>query len=179
VADIGCGHGWSSIGIASGYPRARVDGLDLDAASIDAARENARVAGLGDRVQFQARDAADPGLAGQYDLVTAFECIHDLSDPVGVLRAMRGLLVPGGAVLVADERVGDTFTPRGNDVEWMMYGWSIFHCLPVGLVDPPAVGTGTVMRADTLRGYAREAGFSTVDVLPIENFFFRFYRLRP
>ena len=73
--------------------------------------------------------------------------------------------------------VGDVFTPQGNDVEWMMYGWSILHCLPVGRADPPAAGAGTVMRADTLRAYAREAGFRAVEVLPIDSFFFRFYRL--
>jgi len=60
-----------------------------------------------------------------------------------------------------------------------MYGWSILHCLPVGMVDDGAAGTGTVMRADTLRGYAAEAGFRDVEILPLENFFFRFYRLTP
>jgi hypothetical protein len=60
---------------------------------------------------------------------------------------------------------------------WMMYGWSILHCLPVGIVDPPAAGTGTVMCADTLRQYASEAGFRNVEILPIDNLFFRFYRL--
>jgi hypothetical protein len=90
---------------------------------------------------------------------------------------MRGLAGERGAVLVVDERVGERFTRSGSDVEWMMYGWSILHCLPVGLADRPSAGTGTVMRADTLRGYAREAGFPTVEVLPIEHFFFQFYRL--
>lgn len=78
-----------------------------------------------------------------------------------------------------DERVGDTLTTKGNDVEWMMYGSSILHCLPVGMTDPDAVGTSTVMRADTLRKYATEAGFHHVEVLPIEHFFFRFYLLTP
>ncbi|MBL8057780.1 MAG: hypothetical protein JNK29_13845, partial [Anaerolineales bacterium] len=82
-----------------------------------------------------------------------------------------------GAVLVVDERVGDEFTPSGNDVEWMMYGWSVLHCLPAGMADSPSAGTGTVMRMDTLRRYAREAGFQSVEVLPIEHLFFRFYRL--
>ena len=179
VADIGCGYGWSSIGIAQGYPKVRVDGFDLDEPSIKLAQENARQHNVADRVYFQVRDAGDPALAGQYDLVTAFECVHDLSDPVGVLRMMRKLAGENGTVLIVDERVGDTFTATGNDVEWMMYGWSILHCLPVGMVDSPAVGTGTVMRTDTLRKYATEAGFSNVEVLPIENFFFRFYRLTP
>lgn len=177
VADIGCGVGWSAIGMAQAYPNIHVDGYDLDAPSIAMAKVNARDARLNGRITFFARDAADINNAGKYDLVTAFECIHDLSDPVGVLRTMRQLAGEKGTVLIADERVGDSFTPTGNDVEWMMYGWSVLHCLPVGMADDPSAGTGTVMRTDTLRQYAREAGFSDVEVLPIDNFFFRVYRL--
>ena len=179
VADFGCGYGWSSIGIGQGYPNALVDGFDLDEPSIQLAQENARLHNVEDRVHFQVRDAGDPALAGQYDLVTAFECVHDMSNPVAALSMMRHLAGENGTVLIVDERVGDTFTAKSDDVERMMYGWSILHCLPVGMVDPPAVGTGTVMRTDTLRKYAMEAGFSNLEVLPIENFFFRFYRLTP
>jgi SAM-dependent methyltransferase len=177
IADIGCGYGWSAIGMAKGYPAARVDGFDLDEPSIEAARAHAAEAGVAGRVQFQVRDAADPALAGQYDLVTAFECVHDMSRPVEALRAMRQLAGEGGAVLVVDERVGETFSTPGDEVEWMMYGWSILHCLPVGKAEQPSAETGTVMRPGTLRGYAEAAGFRRVEVLPIENFFFRFYRL--
>jgi len=178
VADIGCGFGWSSIGMAQGYPKIRVDGFDLDEPSIERARANAQRNGVHDRVNFQVRDAGDPALAGQYDLVTAFECIHDMSNPVGALRTMRQLAGDHGTVLVVDERVGDSFsTNGGNSVDWMMYGWSVLHCLPVGMADHPSAGTGTVMRADTLSGYAREAGFKEVEILPIDNYFFRFYRL--
>jgi len=177
IADIGCGYGWSSIGMARGYPNARVDGFDLDAPSIEQAQANARRNGVAERVRFQAHDAGDPELAGRYDLVTAFECVHDMSDPVGALSTMRRLAGEHGAVFVADERVGATFTAKGDEVERMMYGFSILHCLPVGMADAPAVGTGTVMRADTLRRYATSAGFRGVEVLPIDNFFFRFYRL--
>jgi SAM-dependent methyltransferase len=179
VADIGCGYGWSSLGIAKGYPNVRVDGFDLDAPSIDRARENAKLNRLADRVYFQVRDASDPALAGHYDLVTAFEALHDMNNPVGALQTMRRLVKEDGTVFIVDERVGDTFTAQGNDVEWMMYGWSILHCLPVGMTDHNAAGTGTVMRTDTLRKYADEAGFRKVEVLPIEHFFFRFYRLTP
>jgi 2-polyprenyl-3-methyl-5-hydroxy-6-metoxy-1,4-benzoquinol methylase len=177
IADIGCGAGWSSIGMAQAYPKVQVDGFDLDAPSIEMARANADQTWLNGRVNFQVRDAGDPALDGQYDLVTAFECVHDMSDPVGALRTMRRLVNGSGAVIVADERVGDAFTPEGNDVEWMMYGWSILHCLPVGMAEAPSVETGTVMRTDTLRGYAQEAGFRDVEILPIDNFFFRIYRL--
>ncbi len=177
VADLGTGAGWSSIGIAQAYPHVRVDGFDLDFPSVELARANAAQCGLNGRLNFFVRDAADPTLAGQYDLVTAFEAVHDMSNPVGALRTMRHLAGEKGAVIVVDERVGDTFTPDGNDVEWMMYGWSVLHCLPVGMAEQPSVGTGTVMRTDTLRAYAREAGFREVEVLPIDNFFFRVYRI--
>lgn len=177
IADIGCGAGWSSIGMALAYPNVRVDGFDLDAASVELARQNVEAYGLSERVQIHCRDAGDLDLVGQYDLVTAFEAVHDMSDPESVLSSMRYLTNATGSVLVVDERVGDTFTPEGNDVEWMMYGWSVLHCLPVGMLEHPAAGTGTVMRADTLRTYAQAAGYRDVEILPIDNFFFRYYRL--
>lgn len=178
VADIGCGAGWSCIGIARAYPRARVDGFDLDEPSVALARVNVAEAGVGDRVRIHLRRAADPSLQGPYDLVTAFECVHDMADPVGALRTMLQLAGEAGSVIVMDERVADRFTARGNDVEWMMYGWSVLHCLPVGKAENPSAETGTVMRPETLGRYAAEAGFCEVEILPIDNFFFRFYRLR-
>ncbi len=177
VADIGCGTGWSCIGIARAYPNVRVDGYDIDAASIRLAQDNVAEAGLSDRVSLFTRDASDPSLHGLYDLVMAFETVHDMSDPVGALRTMRNLAGQHGAVLVVDERVGECFTARGTDVEWMMYGWSILHCLPVGMSSQPSAETGTVMRKETLTRYAREAGFADVEVLAIDHVFFRFYRL--
>jgi SAM-dependent methyltransferase len=179
VADIGCGGGWSSIGIAQSYPKVEVDGYDLDAPSVELAKANVAAAGLGERVSIHHRDAGDPLLRGRYDLVVAFECLHDMSDPVGALRSMLSLAGDGGSVIIMDERVGERFTAKGNEVEWMMYGWSVLHCLPVGKADRHSAETGTVMRPDTLKQYAAEAGFCDVEVLPIENFFFRFYRLKP
>ncbi len=179
VADVGCGTGWSSIAIAQAYPKVRVDGFDIDETSIATARENALKTGVENQVTFEVRDAGASGKAASYDLVTAFETIHDMSDPVAALRAMHALVAPGGAVLVADERVAEAFTAPGDELERFMYGWSVLHCLPVGRVDPPALGTGTVMRPETLRRYARDAGFSGVEILPIKHDFWRFYRLRP
>ena len=176
VADIGCGAGWASIGIARAYPTVLVDGFDLDAPSVALAQENAREAGVADRVRFAVRDAADASLAGRYNLVAAFECIHDMADPVGALRAMRALAGERGAVVVMDERVGASFADRNDDTEWFMYGFSVLHCLPVGLADRPSAGTGTVMRPETFRRYALAAGFRDVEILPIDNFFFTFYR---
>ncbi len=179
VADFGCGAGWSSIGIARSYPNALVDGFDLDEPSIAMARTHVEESGVADRVDVRVRDAGDVELAGKYDLVTAFECIHDMSNPVEALRTMKRLVNDGGAVLVVDERVGESFTRTGNDVESLMYGFSVLHCLPAGMVEQPSAATGTVMRPDILRRYALEAGFHDVETLPIESFFFRFYRLLP
>jgi len=179
VADVACGQGYSTMAIACAYPKAVVDGLDLDEASIAAAQENLAGSGLEDRVTFHHRDAADPGLQGRYDLVYIHEALHDMSYPVEVLRACRGLLAEGGTVVVGDERVADSFPALGDDTERFYYGFSILHCLPVGMVGDGAAGTGTVMRSDTVRRYAEEAGFGGFEVLPIENDFYRFYRLKP
>jgi SAM-dependent methyltransferase len=148
--------------------------VDADPASIELARANVTGSGVENRVRFVLGDAADPALAGRYDLVTVFEALHDMAQPVAVLSAARALLVPGGSVIVADERVADSFSAPGDDVERLYYGFSLTHCLPVGM---PGAGTGAVMRSDTVRSYAAEAGFARVDVLPIDNDFWRFYRL--
>jgi SAM-dependent methyltransferase len=178
VADVACGAGWSSIAIASAYPKVTVDGYDLDEPSVALANENVAETEVADRVIIHLRDAGDPELAGSYQLVTVFEALHDMSRPVEVLRTLRGLAAEDGAVVVMDERVADAFTAPGDEVERLMYTYSVLCCLPVGLADTPSAGTGTVMRADTVRRYAAEAGFAEVEVLPIEHEVFRFYRLR-
>jgi 2-polyprenyl-3-methyl-5-hydroxy-6-metoxy-1,4-benzoquinol methylase len=163
--------------MALAYPSIRVDGVDLDVASIEEARRNAQSSGVADRLSFEVRDAADPRLAGQYDLVTAFETIHDLSHPVDALRAMRAMARPGAYVVVMDEKVDDEFTAPGDELQRYLFGWSAVHCLPTAMVDPESAATGTMMRPDRLRDFAREAGFAGVEILPIENDSWRFYRL--
>lgn len=175
VAEIGSGMGWAAIGIARSYPNAVVDGYDLDGHAVERARQHAEEAGVADRVRFLAQDAAIA--EGAYDLVAAFECLHDMPDPVSVLRAMRAMLAPGGACLVMDERVAEEFNAPADEVERLMYGYSLLVCLPDGLSHQPSVGTGTVMRPAMLQDYAAKAGFSTVDALDLDHPFFRFYRL--
>src|ERR671938_298334 len=75
----------------------------------------------------------------------------------------------GGVAIVVDERVGESFAAPSDEVERLMYGFSILHCLPVGMAERPSAGTGPVMRPATLRSYATEAGFSRGEILPIEN----------
>ena len=179
VADVACGLGRSSIAIARAYPKVTVDGIDLDQASIARAQQLLPGSGVEDRVAFDCRDAADPELSGRYDLVTIFEALHDMSYPVDVLRTARALLSDGGRVLVGDERTAERFALDAGDVERLYYGFSVLHCLPVGMVGENAAGTGTVMREDTVRGYAEQAGFANFEIAPIENDFWRFYLLTP
>ena len=176
IADIACGEGWSTLAIARAYPNSRVVGIDLDAPSIEAARRHAEEAGLASTVEFRSADAA--GLDGPFDVAIIIEAVHDMSNPVPVLRAVREALVDGGSLIAVDERVAETFSAPGDELERFMYGWSLTTCLPDGRSREPTVATGTVMRPGTLRRYAADAGFASVEILPIENDFFRFYRLR-
>jgi predicted O-methyltransferase YrrM len=182
VLDVGCGHGWSTIALARAYPDAVLEGVDVDAPSTASARVNAAAAGVEGRVTFCAGDAA--GLAegpasATYDVAFAFECVHDMAQPVSVLTAIRSVLAPGGVLVVMDEAVAEEFTAPGDEVEQLMYGFSLFVCLPDGRSSDPSEATGTVMRRSTLEGYARRAGFGGAEVLPTGDFgLWRFYALR-
>jgi len=179
VADVGCGGGWSSIAIAQAYEGVVVDGYDLDEPAVERARQNAEAHGLSDRVRFHAVDPAEMDHGEGYDFVCAFECIHDMPQPVPVLRAMRSMASLGGGGMVMDENVGHEFTAPGDELERLMYGFSTLVCLPDGMSHPDSVGTGTVMRPAVFEGYAKEAGFDRVEILPIEADLWRFYRLYP
>jgi SAM-dependent methyltransferase len=178
VLDIGCGSGWSSVCIAQAFPEAMVDGIDLNPGSVEAAQQLARAEGVADRVRFELRDAATLSGAG-YDVATMFEMLHDLARPVEALRAAREALGPAGVVLVADELVNDAYAGPADDDERRHYGWSLLHCLPASMTEPDSAATGTLMRPNTLRAYARDAGFASVEVLPVESVEFRLYLLRP
>ena len=132
-----------------------------------------------DHVRPVLRDASDPELGGPFDLVTIFEALHDMNPSHQGAAAARASLAEGASVVIADERVAERFTAPGDEIERLNYGFSILHCLAVGLLDDDSAGTGTVIRPDTVRAYATDAGFDCVDVLPIEHDFWRFYRLVP
>ncbi len=102
-----------------------------------------------------------------------------MSRPIDVLRTTRGLLADGGCVVVCDERTADRFEAPAGEIERFLYGASILHCLPVGMMGDDPAGTGTVMRTETVERYATDAGFSRFEVLPIENDWYRLYRLSP
>jgi 2-polyprenyl-3-methyl-5-hydroxy-6-metoxy-1,4-benzoquinol methylase len=178
VLDIGCGDGWSSASIARAYPGVRVDGVDLDPGAIERAKRVADEEGVSDRVTFEVRDAATLAGAG-YDVACMFEMLHDLARPVEALRAAREAVGRHGVVLVADEPVGEAYAGAADDDERRHYGWSLLHCLPATMAEPGSAAIGTVIRPGTVRRLAADAGFASVDVLPVESAAFRLYLLRP
>lgn len=179
VAEVGCGLGWSSIALAKGFSKVHIDAIDPDELSIKEAKRNAEEEGLSDRINFHVSTIEEAAVAGPYQLVTAFECLHDMPYPVLALRRMRELVDAAGAVLVADEAVGDSLEENMNFMGHFFYNFSVLHCLPQAMSFPDAAGTGTVIKPSVLSEYADQAGFRQVEVLPIDNPQFRFYRLVP
>jgi 2-polyprenyl-3-methyl-5-hydroxy-6-metoxy-1,4-benzoquinol methylase len=179
VADIGCGCGWSCIALAHGFSEVVVDGYDSDNASILQARVNATAAGVTDRAHFIIADATIDAEHG-YDLVCCFEALHDMAHPRAALAAMRNMIAPDGAVFIADERAADALSASDPDpMQRLFYAASVLHCLPVGRSENGATPTGTLLRTATLERHALDAGFTSVEVLPIDHDAFRFYRLHP
>ena len=177
LADLGCGQGWSTIAVSRAFPDADVLGIDSDEASISEAR--AAGAEHGVRARFERADASHLAEAGPFDVVLLLEALHDLARPVEVLAAARAALAADGVLLVADEAVAPSFTAPGYDIERMMYGWSITHCLPAAMAEQPSAAIGTVIREGTVRELAGAAGFGRFDVLDVDGGFFRLYALRP
>jgi len=179
VGDVACGVGWAAIAIARAYPKVRVDGFDLDESSIELARQNARDAGVGDRVTFQVLDVAE-AQADAYDLAIVIEAIHDMTQPVGVLASIRRMLRADGVALIADEKTEDAFTAPAGEAERFFYGFSILTCLPAAMTERPTAAIGTVMRADTMRRLGTEAGYRNVERLDEPALdMLRFYRMTP
>jgi SAM-dependent methyltransferase len=179
VADLGCGAGWAAIAVAKAYPHVRIDGYDADDESIALARANAAEHGVGARVMFEVCDLTEPDAnTPKYDLALLFECLHDFAYPDRVLAATRTQLATGGSVLVMDENTDDELVPASeNPVQRLFANISPLWCLPQGRFGESNRPVGTVLRASRLRELAQAAGFSQVQVLPIEHPFFRFYRL--
>jgi SAM-dependent methyltransferase len=173
IADVGCGHGWSTIALARAYPAAEVIGYDVDEPSVAEARGHA--AGTG--VRFVHGDAVAVAGEGWFDAILVLEALHDMARPIDVLAACRKALVPDGTLIVVDEKVAPRFTAPGDVIERLMYGWSISHCLPAALAEQPSAALGTVLREDTVRELAAAAGFASVQVVPVDAGFFRVYRM--
>lgn len=183
VLDVGCGEGWSSIGLARAFPNATVVGVDLDVASVKAARRHVARAGLDARVRIMRANAADADVlravtdGAPVTLVTVFQALHDMGRPVEALAAFRELLAPGGAVLVADEHGDDVKAAPADEGERLKLAMSVLHCLPATWAESDEVLNGTVLRDHTLGAWSEAAGFTRREVLAVEHPFWRFHRL--
>jgi SAM-dependent methyltransferase len=179
VADVGCGGAWAAIALADAFPAVTVDGYDLDPPTVSLARANVERSGHPGRIRIIQGDLAQVAPTADYDLAMAFECIHDMPRPVDVLAAMHRMLRPGGQVMIADMAGADELRADQDPIQRALYGFSLLVCLPDAMSGGAADATGTVMRPATMERYAREAGFSSVEVLPLETDFWRFYLLSP
>jgi SAM-dependent methyltransferase len=159
VADIGCGHGASTILMAEEYPRSSFVGSDYHQGSIETARRRAQEAGVADRVRFEAGDAASDQGEG-YDLVTMFDCLHDMGDPVGAARQVYRMLAPDGTWMIVEPMAGDRVEDNLNPVGRAYYGFSTFLCTPASLSQEVGLALGAQAGEAKIAEVVAEAGFT-------------------
>jgi len=159
VADVGCGHGASTVLLAQAYPTARILGSDYHQASIDTARKRAADAGVADRARFEAASAQTFSGTG-YDLVATFDCLHDMGDPVGAARHIRQALDADGTWLIVEPLAGDTLADNLNPVGRVYYSGSTFVCVPNARSQPGGYALGAQAGEAAIRQVAERAGFT-------------------
>jgi SAM-dependent methyltransferase len=159
VADVACGLGSTSVLLAQAYPRTSVVGSDSHAESIELAREKAADAGVGDRVSFEVASARTFS-GSDHDLVTMFDCLHDMGDPVGAARRVREALAPDGTWLLVEPFAGDAVEDNLNPVGRLYYSGSTFLCVPNALSQPGGSALGAQAGEAAIRRVAAEAGFT-------------------
>ncbi|BEP16301.1 class I SAM-dependent methyltransferase [Acidothermaceae bacterium B102] len=159
VADVGCGHGASTILLAQTYPHSTFTGFDYHAGSIDEARKRASEAGVADRVSFEVASAQTFPGAG-YDLVATFDCLHDMGDPVGAARHIRESLAADGTWLIVEPAAADTVSGNLNPVGRIYYNFSQFLCVPNGLSQPGGYALGAQAGEAAIRGVVTDGGFT-------------------
>jgi SAM-dependent methyltransferase len=158
VADVGCGHGASTLIMARAYPNSRFFGFDFHAPSIERARELAAEEGLGDRVVFEVASATDfPGR--DYDLIAYFDCLHDMGDPVGAMRHARQALGPNGHLLIVEPMAGDNDAGNLNPVGRVYSAASVLVCTPNALATGHTA-LGTIATEQDLAKVIAAGGFS-------------------
>jgi len=161
VADVGCGHGSSTIIMAQAFPRSTVTGFDYHRGSIEWARQTADKAGVGDRTTFDVASAKDyPGTG--YDLVTFFDCLHDMGDPVGAARHVRQSLAPNGVWMLVEPFANDRLEDNLNPVGRLYYSASTLLCTPASLSQEVGLALGAQAGEKRLRDVLTEAGFSRI-----------------
>jgi SAM-dependent methyltransferase len=159
VADVGCGLGSSTILMAQAFPRATFRGSDYHDRSIEIARKHAADQGLTHRVGFEVAGATDFH-GGPYDLVTTFDCLHDMGDPLGAAQHIRQALAPDGTWLIVEPAAADTVEGNLNPVGRIYYSFSAFLCVPNALSQPGGYALGAQAGEAAIRQIATEAGFT-------------------
>jgi len=159
VADLGCGLGTSSVLMAQAYPRTTIIGSDYHPESIELARKKAAEAGVGDRVSFEVATAQTFGGTG-YDLVTTFDALHDMGDPVGAARRVREALAEDGTWLLVEPNASDVVEENFNPVGRLYYAGSTFLCVPNGLSQPGGYALGAQAGEAATREVTTAAGFT-------------------
>jgi SAM-dependent methyltransferase len=159
VADLGCGHGASTILLAEAYPNSTITGFDYHRASIDIARKRAAEAGVGDRVRFEVATAQDFPGAG-FDLVCIFDALHDMGDPAGAARHIREALAPDGTWLLVEPMAGDSLEDNVTPVGRIFYAASTFICTPAAQAQEGGYALGNQVPEAALGEIAANAGFS-------------------
>ncbi|MFK8328750.1 class I SAM-dependent methyltransferase [Pseudomonas sp. BJa5] len=160
VADVGCGHGASTVIMAQAFPTSRFIGYDYHAPSITVANQRAAEAGVGERAQFvkaSAKDFPDH----DYDLICYFDCLHDMGDPVGAARHAYKALKADGTVLLVEPYAGDNLDANSTPVGRLFYAASTFICTPNSLSQEVGLGLGAQAGEARLRAVFEEAGFKT------------------
>jgi 2-polyprenyl-3-methyl-5-hydroxy-6-metoxy-1,4-benzoquinol methylase len=177
VADVGCGLGSSSRLMAEAYPRSRITGFDYHRESIELARQKAKAAGLSDRLRFEAAPAQTfPGSG--YDLITMFDCLHDMGDPIGAARHVRQALAPDGTWLIVEPIAGDTVQQNLNPVGRAYYAFSTFLCTPNSLSQDVGLALGAQAGEKRIRDVVTAAGFTKFRRVS-ETPFNAIYEVRP
>jgi len=159
VADVGCGHGASTTLMARAYPRASFTGSDYHEESITQARKRAAEAGLAGQVTFDVASAQTFD-GGPYDLVTTFDCLHDMGDPVGAARHIREMLAPDGTWMVVEPYAGNCVTDNLNPVGRVYYSFSTFLCVPNALSQDGGYSLGAQAGEESIRRLAVDAGYA-------------------
>jgi len=177
VVDIGCGHGASTILMAQAFPDSSFVGSDYHLESIDTAKERAREAGVGGRIRFETVDAAAVDGAG-YDLVTMFDCLHDMGDPVGAARRVREVIADDGTWMIVEPAAGDRVEDNFNPVGRTYYGFSTLLCTPASLSQEVGLALGTQAGPARIREVVETAGFSRFR-LAAQTPFNNVYEVRP
>ena len=159
VADVGCGHGASTVLMAQAFPESRFVGYDYHPDSIAIARQRAAEAGVTDRVRFEVASAQRfPGTG--FDLITMFDCLHDMGDPVGAARHVRAALAEGGTWMVVEPMAGDEVESNLNPVGRAYYGFSTLLCTPSSLSQDVGLALGTQAGPSRIRDVATAGGFT-------------------